>query len=156
LGPIYQAFGLSPSDYSDFKAHFKPGMAYMNGQVKVDGQVVMDNSWSIGRTKFSYSFNYPIDINGHIVNYYKSMDTDVLKQDLPAMVLFNNDGTVKFVVIDACGNPVSGHKIRPSVTCKNLIPHQDSVNPNKYTFTADASFGPNTTLNRVVYHFSDG
>lgn len=150
LKGIYTHFGMDPTEYNRFLQTAKPGMAKTNGQIIVDGQVVMDQAWSIGRTKFSYSTAYPISGVG---TYYKSMHTSVLKQDLPVMVMFDANGNVEFVVMNACGNTVEGIRVNSSATCKALVANQPdkTKKPNTYVFTTDAAFTGNAKLSRVVY-----
>lgn len=154
LQGISKHFGLDPSEYARFKSTAKPGMAYTNGRVMVDNQLVAQNAWSIGRQGFSYSSSYPINKDG-ATTYFKSMHTNVLKQDLPVMVMFNDQGTAEFIVINACGNPVGGEMIKSGVTCETLVDSVDAQNPNKHTFTTKAAVVGNAKISRVVYTFSD-
>jgi hypothetical protein len=153
LRTIYasQDFGLATSEYSRFASTAKMGTAYTNGNVVVDGQTVMTNAWSIGRSKFSYSSNYTIGSK----TYYKSMHTSVLKSNIPVMVMFDANGTAEAAILTACGNPVGGKKITSSVVCNALNKKQDATNPNKYTFTTSASVTGLAKISRVVYTFSD-
>jgi hypothetical protein len=151
LQTIYNHFGLSTSEYSRFASTAKMGMAYRDGRIVVDGQTVMTGAWSIGRSKFSYSSNYPIGSH----TYYKSAHTSVLKSDIPVMVMFDGNGTVEFASLTACGNPVNGKKVTSSVVCNALNKKQDATNPNKYTFTTSASVTGLAKISRVVYTFSD-
>jgi len=75
------------------------------------------------------------------------------------MILIDSNGVVEVIIEKPCGNPIpKGNRIVPNATCKALNKTQpDAVRkPNTYHFTTNAEFGPNTTLSRVVYHFSDG
>ena len=152
LQAIYADFGLVSSQYSKFVSSARPGMAYQNGTIVVDGQVVATNAWSIGRSHFSYSS--PITIAGH--TYYKSMDSRVLKQNLPVMVMFDGKGVMQFAVMNACGNPATGNKVTPTYSC-NLL-HKSAVQgqDNTYKFWTDASAGHNASIAKVVYDFGDG
>lgn len=136
LQNIYNRFGLATAEYDRFKTTAKAGVAYKtSGKVVVDGVTVIENAWSIGRKKFDYSTAYP-SINGK--TYYKSMHKDVLGQNLPVMVMFDDDGNVEFTVINACGNPVDGDKIQSRAECNalNMKPVQNKKNAYEFTTTA--------------------
>lgn len=132
-GAIFSHFGLSPGDYGRFKSA-EMGVAKMNGDIVVDNETVMTDAWSIGRVKFSYSTDYPISGVG---TYYKSMHTDVLKSDIPVMVMFDDNGEVEAAVLTSCGNPAKGEKIRHNAVCKDLIKTPVSDKKNTFTFTTD-------------------
>lgn len=146
-------FNLQPNEYDDFAAHAKQGMSYKDGTVVVDGQTVLVNAWSIGRHSKGYSS--PMNIPG-AGTFHRSRSQDVFAvNSIPVMVYFNNDGTVKFIAMNPCGNLMGGDKIVPKATCKSLNATQDKSNPNHWTFTTSADFSDNASLNRVVYTFSD-
>ncbi len=136
LQGIYNNFGLQTNEYQRFLDTAKEGVAYKNGTVVVDGQVVMNESWSIGRKPKSYS--WPHTISG-VGTYHASMATDVLGSDLPVYVMFDDDGTVEFVVMKACGNAVEGNKIKSGATCDRIVKTPVEGKKNTYQFSADAS-----------------
>lgn len=152
LQAVYSDFGLVPSDYSKFVSYARPGMAYQNGTVVVDGQTVATDAWSIGRTRFSYTT--PMSIDGH--TYYKANDKQVLLQNLPVMVLFNSKGQMQFAVMNACGNPVKGQNVVPTYSCDLLQMKAVSGESNTYTFTTKATATNNAKLVKAVYTFGDG
>ncbi|HEU4914898.1 MAG TPA: LPXTG cell wall anchor domain-containing protein [Candidatus Saccharimonadales bacterium] len=146
-------FHLAPSEYNDFLAHAKMGMAYEDGRVVVDGQTVLTHSWSIGRHSKPYSTAMNISGAG---TFHRSWSRDVFAvNSIPVMVYFAKDGTVQYVAMNPCGNPMGGEKVTSTATCKALNSAPDKSNPNKYTFTTTANFGGNAQLSRVVYTFSD-
>lgn len=146
-------FSLSPTEYNDFAANAREGLAYKDGRVVVDGQTVLTNSWSIGRQKKAHSWAISIPGAG---TYYADRAQDVFSVNtIPVMVYFNNDGTVKFVAMNPCGNLTAGSKVVPKATCRALNSTQDKNNPNHWAFTTSAEFSGNASLSRVVYHFSD-
>lgn len=152
LQAVYADFGLVPSDYSQFVTSARPGMALQNGTVVVDGQVVATNAWSIGRTQFSYTT--PITISGR--TYFKANDTQVLLQNLPVMVMFNNQGQMQFAVMNACGNPVKAQNVAPKFSCDLLQATPVSGQQNTFAFSTKATATNNAKLVKVVYTFGDG
>lgn len=153
LQAVYSDFGLIPSDYDKFITSARPGMAFQNGTIVVDGQTVATDAWSIGRTQFSYTT--PISIGGH--TYFKAQDTQVLLQNLPVMVMFNGQGQMQFAVMNACGNPVTGAKVSPKFSCDLLqaTPVTSDQN-NTWSFTTKATATNNAKLVSVTYTFGDG
>lgn len=152
LQTTYSWFGLSPDKYDRFASSARQGVAYTNGDVVVDGQVVMRNAWSIGRTKFSYSSNY--QIGG--TTFYKSMHTNVLKSNHDVMVMFDANGVAEAAVLNACGNAVGGDKVPSAGECKQLNMSPVEGKLNTYRFTSDVAVSGNATIEKVVYTFSDG
>ncbi len=152
LNTIYSHFGLTPAQHQNFIDNAQQGMAYQNGDIVVDGQVVIKNAWSIGRSPFSYSTNYPISGAGKT---YKSMHTQVLKQNLPVMVMFDDNGTAQYFVMHACGNPGNGDKVPSTFECKTLNKSAVSGKDNTYDFTTNVSYTGLAKLNKLEY-FVDG
>jgi len=152
LQAIYQEFGLAPSDYDKFVTQAKEGMAYRDGTIKVDGQTVATDAWSIGR--YSKSYSSPMTIGSN--TYHRSPATSVLRQDLPVMVLFDDKGAMQFAVMKACGNPTTGKKVTPSYSCDLLQKTSVEGQKNTYSFTTQASATNGATLAKVVYDFGDG
>ncbi len=152
LQAIYSRFGLEPSQYDQFVTSSEEGIAYQDGTVKVNGQTVATDAWSIGRTNFSYTS--PYTINGQ--TYYKAADSQVLLQNLPVMVMFNAKGQMQFAVMNACGNPIGAHLITPQYSCDLLQKTPVSGQPNTYDFTTSASASNNAQVAKVVYDFGDG
>lgn len=147
------SFNLQPSEYDDFKSHAKQGMAYKDGHVVVDGQTVLTGAWSIGRHVKGYSTKMTIPGAG---TFHKSRSQDVFAvNQIPVMVYFNKDGSVKFIAMNPCGNLMGGTKIVPKATCKALNGTQDKTNPNKWTFTTSADFSNNASLDHLEYTFTD-
>lgn len=151
-GGVMAHFGLTAAKYQRFKAEAVTGIAKTNGDIEVDGKVVMKNAWSIGRVKFSYSSDYPIDGVG---NYFRSAHTDVLKQDIPTLVLFDEEGAVEFAVLTTCANPVHADKVRSSAECKKL--HMTPVEGKKdtYSFTTEVATTGSAVVEKLEY-FANG
>ncbi|MEK7153164.1 MAG: hypothetical protein AAB834_04400 [Patescibacteria group bacterium] len=152
LKPIYDHFGLAPSEYTRFVQTARPGMALTNGQIVVDGAVVASNAWSIGRTPFSYSTPYKIGAN----TFHKSAHTQVLKQNLPVMVMFDANGKMEFAVLNACGNPLNGNPVTPTYSCDALRREPVTGKANTYRFNTSATAGNGAKIAKVVYDFGDG
>jgi hypothetical protein len=152
LNTIYSHFGLTPAQHQNFTDNAQPGVAYQNGDIVVDGQVVIKNAWSIGRSPFSYSTSYPIAGAG---NTYKSMHTKVLKQTLPVMVMFDDNGTAQYFVMHACGNPGNGDKVPSTFECKTLNKVAVAGKENTYDFTTTIGMSGLAKVAKFEY-FVDG
>jgi hypothetical protein len=157
MSAVYAHFGLSASDYDDFKSKAVAGVAKKDGTVVDDkGNVVMEDAWSIGRTHFEFAEPYgPLDSVGQ---FFRSAHatTPVLAQDLPVLILFDKEGTVKFAVITSCGNPIQAKKVKSGAECKDLIKEEVKDKKNAYRFTTDAhKFGFAEFL-KFDYFFDDG
>jgi hypothetical protein len=149
-------FNLQPSQYDDFAAHAVDGIAYKNGDVKVSGQTVLTNIWTIGRSSKSYSWLVtPPNDGGN--KYYGSKSTDVFAVDqIPVIVYFNNDGTAQYVIEKPCGNLVGGTKVTPSYACNTLNKSAVSGEKDTYSFTTNAVATNNAVITKYVYDFGDG
>lgn len=146
-------FTLAPSQYADFQAKAKMGLAYKNGDVKVDGQTVLTDAWSIGRHTKSYSKTMNIAGAG---TFHISRAQDVFAVNtIPVMVYFSESGTAQFVVMTPCGNLMAGKKVLSGVACKSLNQTRSTTNPNTYNYTTTAAVSGNAAISRVVYTFTD-
>lgn len=148
--------GISAAQYDDVQARSKMGIAYRDGRLVVDGQVVMNNIWTMGRGAGS-SRTTPFTIDG-VGTYQRGPVGQLFVSDaIPTIVYFNNRGAVQYAAMTACSNPVGGDVVVPFANCNalNATATDPEVNPNTYTFTTDAQFGNNANLSRVVYTFSD-
>ncbi|HSX16918.1 MAG TPA: hypothetical protein VLH86_02345 [Patescibacteria group bacterium] len=159
LATIYSHFGLTPDKYDKFVNEAREGLIWRDGHVTVDGQTVMDGVKTMGRTTLGNKQRTPYVING--VTYYESspdISFAASRQNLPVMVLFDDQGVAQTLIMNACGNTAHGNPKVPKATCNALVSSQpDATNkPNTYSYTTDASFTNNASLSRVVYHFSDG
>lgn len=156
-GAVYAHFGLSASDYGDFKSKAVMGVAKKDGTVVDDkGNVVMTNAWSIGRTHFGFAEPYgPLSSVGE---FFKSAHatTQVLAEDLPVLILFDKEGTVKFAVITSCGNPVQAEKVKSGAKCKDLIKEPVKDKKNTFRFTTDAHKFGLAEFIKFEYFFDDG
>lgn len=160
LPTVYSHFNLTPDKYQKFIDEAKEGVLYRDGHVTVEGQTVMNNALTLGRTSMGKpaSVRKPVVIGGK--TYYQSTPEVSFasgRQSLPVMVMFDDQGVAKTVIMNACGNGVEGTPVVPGATCDALQSTQpDKTNkPNTHVFTTKATLKQNTTLSRVVYHFSD-
>lgn len=149
---IFAHFGLPAGSYDRFKATARTGTAFQDGTIKVDDQVVMTDAWSIGRKKFGYSQAYPIEGVG---SYFKSAHTDVLKSNIPVMVMFDTNGEVEAAVLKSCGNPVKGKKVKSSAECKKLNKQPVEGKENTYKFTTEVALTGLAKVVKVEY-FANG
>lgn len=149
---IFAHFGLNSGNYDQFKSSSRSGTAYKDGTIKVDGETVMTEAWSIGRKQFSYSQPYPIEGVG---SYFKSAHTDVLKSDMPIMVMFDSKGEVETAVLKSCGNPVKGKKVKSNAECKKLTKTPVEGKEDTYKFTTEVGLTGLAKVEMVEY-FADG
>lgn len=101
--------GLVSSKYERFEKTAKMGIAHKNGTVTVDGEVVMTDARSVGRTQFEGQRD-PIVIGGKTY-YHSSTTTSFVAETIPVMVMFDSDGVVEVAVLTACGNPMMAKKV---------------------------------------------
>lgn len=148
LSAIYNGFGLQSGDYARFRGEAKQGIAYRNGDIVVDGQVVATNSWSIGRSKKAHSWNW----NGYWADYA----TVVNRSDIPVMVLFDENGDMEFAAMYDCGNPTTGNIQRNSAECHALTKSEVPGEKDTYLFTVNAPHSSRVSINKVEYNFGDG
>lgn len=168
LATIYSFFGLTPDKYNEFIANAKDGTLFRDGRVEVefDGKnvVVMTGVKTVGRTDQGDppSIREPFQINGiNGKTFYRSTPDHSFadhRQSLPVMVLFDNQGVAKIVIMNSCGNPTFGTPKTPAATCKTLTKTQPDAEkkPNTYKFGVQAEFRDNATFSRAVFTFSDG
>ena len=149
--------GLTADKYTQFANQAVDGYTDRSGNVFVNGQVVMKDVVSMGRTTLGGRQTSQIKI-GDKTYYFSDNNHSFASttKTIPVMVLFDENGVAQVVIMDPCGNPVWGTKITNSVTCDKINHTQDANNPNQWSFTTDATFGGNAKLSKVVYHFSDG
>lgn len=146
---VYAGFGLDGADYERFRREAKPGVAYKDGTIVVDGRVVATDSWSIGRSKKSRSWNWNGFWADSAQNVFRGNSINVL-------VLFDDNGAMEFAVMFDCGNPTTGNIIRPSFECKSLTKSPVQGEKDTYMFTVDAPASNGATVAKVVYDFGDG
>lgn len=152
LQAVYSKFGVTPDAYDAFASGAVAGTARQNGEIVANGQVVATNAYSLGRTKFSYSSAYPIGSK----TYYKSQNTDVLKQDMPALLWFDAKGKLTAAILGACGNPMGGNTMTPGYACNQLEAQAIEGQANTYKYTVNAPASRGAVVSRVVYDFGDG
>lgn len=155
LQAVFANYGLVSSDYSKFVTSARPGTAYRDGRIVVDGQTVATNATSIGRlASFQGSGYFSKTIAGH--TYYGNTNDKSFAAgtaSIPVMAFFNSKGVMQFAVLTSCGNPTSGQNVVPTYSCDLL--HSTHVSGNTYSFTTDASAGHNASITKLVYDFGD-
>jgi len=155
LKAIYDHYGLESADYDRFVTSARPGTAYQDGRIVVDGQTVATNAKSIGRlASYQGAGYFSTTISG--TTYYGNTNDQAFKgNSLPVMVMFNDKGVMEFAVINSCGNPIYGVKNVPTYSCNKL--HKQAVDgkPGTFTFSTSASAGQGATITKVVYDFGD-
>lgn len=141
LRTIYKEFGLDVKDCDNqrFFNEAVHGVINKKGELIVDGQVVMTDVWTMGRTTLNGAQPTAITVGGK--TYYHSHPSKSFGQnELDAIVWFNDDGEVQFAVLEACGNPVTrGKKIPSGAKCEDLVAHEVKGKKNTYQFSTKAS-----------------
>lgn len=147
---IYSFYGLQPGDLDRFVQQAKLGYAYKNGNLVVDGRVVMTNMSTIGRNNRPGAT--PVVIAGH--TYYSRPNNLAFKSDpIPAHVLMSPDGKhVDFFALTSCSNTGTG--TQPNYNCDMLNVKQDSR--TAFEFTANVTANNGASVQKLVYNFGDG
>lgn len=157
LQPIYAHYGLVPADYSRYVSTARPGTAYKDGRIVVDGQIVATGTKSIGRLASFQGPGYFTTAISGAGTYYGNINSRAFGSDsLPVMVMFNSKGAMEFAVLTNCGNPIYGTPATPTYSCDALHSSLVSGKPNTYSFTTAATATNNAKLVKVVYNFGDG
>ena len=152
LQAIYAHTGMASADYDRFVSSARSGTAYKDGRVVVGGQTVMTNTLSYGRNGYA---GEPYVINKN--TYYRGTPATRWQQDSFAVnVLFDSKGVAQFVVIDVCGNPLTGTKATAGATCTMLNKTPVKGKLNTYAFTTSASVAGIAKYQKFVYTFGDG
>jgi hypothetical protein len=150
LQNLYSSFGLKSTDYDRFVKEAKEGYATKDGRIVVDGRTVATNAWSVGRSKKANSWN----VNGVWAD--KAQDVNHSSDQIPVMVLFDDNGAMQFAAMHACGNPNGGDVVKPTFDCKALSKTAVQGEKDTYMFTTDAPVSNGATVAKVVYNFGDG
>ncbi len=159
LQTFYDHFGLNSTNYAQFASTAQEGTINRDGTVKTaDGTVVMTAAETYGRKSWGNPNRKPQTI-GNVTYYHAAPSTSFANgvQSIPAMIMFNDQGEAQVVIMNPCGNGVSGTSVKNGATCKSLNKTQPDAahKPNLYSFTANADVIGNAKISRVVYHFSD-
>jgi uncharacterized repeat protein (TIGR01451 family) len=156
LQTLYGYFGLkTTTDYTAFRDKARAGVVYRDGRVVVDNQTVVSGAKSLGRQNIGGSS--PIVIGGKTYYYGQPDDRWSASRDsFNVRVLFDKTGTVQFIAMNACGNPVWGTKVVSGATCGVLNKTSVAGKLNTYNFTATASASGLAQITKYVYDFGDG
>ncbi len=157
LQAIYAHYGLEPADYDRFVSSARPGTAYKNGTIVVDGQTVATGAQSIGRlASFQGSGYFTTSIAGAGTFYGNTNQQAFGHDSIPVMVMFNDKGVMQFAVLTSCGNPEFGTPNVPNYSCNLLTQQPVSGSPGTFKFTTSASASNYANITKVVYDFGDG
>jgi hypothetical protein len=154
LKTVYDHFGLTSDKYDRFASTVKSGTVYKDGRVVVGGQTVMTSANSYGREKFNGQ-RQPITIGGK--TYYHSATQYSFASgvdSLPVMVMFDDKGAPEVVIMNDCGNPVTGTPVKPTYSCKTLS--MKSIGNDTYSFSSSFTVTGGAKIEKVTYDFGDG
>jgi hypothetical protein len=150
--------GLTTDMYSEFAADAQMGEITRDGQLVVDGQTVMTDVWTMGRTDLGGKQPTPIEIGGN--TYFHSAPADSFGDgidSLPAMALFDKHGTVKTAVLAPCANPVTkGKKVKSNAVCEKLVKTPVEGKKNTYHFTTEVGLTGLAEVVKVDYYVDEG
>lgn len=154
LEQIYHEFGLSKSELGRFEKTAKAGVVYKDGRVEVDGKVVATDAKSLGRQNMAGSSKKVIDGKTY---YLRDTSVSFARDSLPALVMFGENGMPEFVVVTACGNPVTFTPKKPptpqNAKCTALIRRE--IDRDSYAFSTEVELSGGAKVTKVVYDFGD-
>lgn len=158
LQAIYNNFGFTSGDYDRFIKNAKPATVDRSGKIYVNGQVVGTSAVSFGRSKASHDGPgmQTRKIGSSVIYGNSTSQTFISQSTFKGHVLFDANGTPEFVVLDDCGNPVTGKFVSSSAKCTTLNATQVAGKVNTYNFTANASKTGLANITKYVYDFGDG
>ena len=99
---LYNRFGITGQDISNFDSEAVAGRVTNTGKVIVDGQTVATNAVTAGRQNISGSTR--LSCGSHTF-YMRQPSVSFSSSSLPAYVVMRN-GQFAYAVIASCGNPV--------------------------------------------------
>lgn len=157
FGPVYDHFGLSASEYDRFIKTAKPATFNQDGTVVVAGQVVATNAISYGRWQTYHTGPGMSTVKIGSTTLYGNTTQRVFTGPVrTGYVMFDASGTPEFMVLDACGNPITARVVSSSANCKILNQKPVPGKLNTYDFTADSSASGLAKVTKYVYDFGDG
>ncbi|HVI69370.1 MAG TPA: hypothetical protein VM581_02835 [Magnetospirillaceae bacterium] len=150
LQNIYGHFGMT--NINTFKSTAVHATIYKNsGEIKLDdGTVVATSAMSLGRENHGAN-RQPIMIGG-TQYWYSPVQNSFGSQSLDGYAMLNDDHSLAFVSMKACGNPSWGYS--PGYKCKMLSQTKVSDTDYKYSVTPYTKNG--ATVSKVVLDFGDG
>lgn len=150
LQTVYGHFGMA--SIHDFKAKAIHATVYKaTGEIKADdGTVLATNALSSGRENHGAN-RQPIMIGGKQY-WYSPVQNSFASQSLDGYALLNDDHSLAFVSLEACGNPSWGYS--PGYKCKML--KQTKVNDTDYKYSVTTFTKNGATVSKVVIDFGDG
>lgn len=151
LQHVYGHFGMT--NINDFKQKAVHATIYKNsGEIKLDdGTVIATGALSMGREKGSGANRNPITINGKTY-WYSPVQNNFGSSSLDGYALINDDHSLAFVAMKACGNPSWGTS--PGYKCQML--KQTKLSDTEYKYLATPFTKNGATVSKIVYDFGDG
>lgn len=154
-------YGLQGNDIDRVVSKGKDGMLCKNGDLIVDGRVVVENSWTVGRESHNSPYRYPFTVNstaGPHTYYYGTTQVSFGEKTIctPVYVLFNDEGEIEFSVMTACGNLTWGDNQKPVYECKELKKTPVLNKKNTYSFTTETFEDKGANITKITYDFGDG
>jgi hypothetical protein len=158
LQAIYRSFGFDSADYDRFIKNAKPAKVDRTGKIYVDGKVVGTNAVSFGRSLASHdgAGMQTRKIGSSTIYGNSTSKTFISQSSFTGHVLFDATGTPELVLLDECGNPVTGTFVKSSAKCELLKATQVAGKPSTYSFTTNTSKSGLATISKYVYDFGDG
>lgn len=155
LDEVYAHWGLTTAEYSRFSSSARPATVYRDGKVVVDGQTVGTDAWTLGRN--TRPNQKVVSVAGKTYYLGKPQDSFAAGvKSLPGMAMFAPNGTIEFLVLNSCGNPVTITQNAPKYACTLLNKETVKGKLNTYNFWTSATASNNATITKVVYDFGDG
>ncbi len=145
-------YDLPTSQYDEFASYAKAGKINPDtGNVTVDGKTVMYDAQSLGRNSKG-SISSAVNIDGK--TYYQSPIRLLTKYTNDAMVLFDSKGNVQTVIMNLCGNPMTGKEKNPTYVCNAL--NMTQVDRDTFKFSSSIGTTNGATVTKIVYDFGNG
>jgi hypothetical protein len=174
LQEVYNWAGTTDSDVRGMNTtNTKMGTLYRNGEVKVNGKTVARDAWVSARFTKGDGF---VKIRDGV--WARKTTTSFEHASVPALVHYDGNGNVDWVVMRDCGNAVKVTPVRttttttptppavtpppstpdtprPTLACTALNAMKDLNSPRTYTFTGEAN-AKETEISNYVFDFGDG
>lgn len=149
--------GLSgEADYRRLETEAVHGVLKRNGDVVVNGEVVMTGAYTMGRK--NYAGREPLTI-GNRTYYMSTPEVSFAshRTELDVIVLFDDNGTVEIAIMEACGNALpKGYRVPSGAECKGLNKFAVENKKNTYQFSAEASKFGFAKYVKFNYYYNDG
>ncbi len=158
---IYSYAGISSSDIQNLGTTAVAGSVNKNGNVYVGNQLVATGAWTAGRQVTSNEKSCSTPRNwGGTTFYTRYPSCSFGSNSLTAYVVMQN-GSFKFAILSACGNPVRAASIAPAngmLACTQLLATPGTVESNgdqSFTFVSNAT-ATNANISKYAFGFGNG